>query len=128
MNHEVESPAMSRDRKDIYLGERLRQALEGRGEPLTTVVNLIADRYLGIIEREHIPTLVAHEAMLIETLREKSRPLSSTEIATLPAMVEDWMRRHPDYMPEPAQTLLMILRNCKYPSLVALVDRIERLI
>lgn len=117
---------MSKDRKDIYLGERLRKALEGYKSNLTTVVNTIADRYLGIIERQRVPTLSAHEAILIETLKEKVRPLSAAEIATLPAMVKDWSARNPDYMPAPARTFIGILEQCNYAELVALVDRMER--
>ncbi len=66
--------------------------------------------------------------MMIDMLKEKDRPLPAAEIATLPAMFDDWRRRHPDYMPAPAETLAMILRNCEYPSLVALVDRIEQVL
>ncbi len=121
-----ESTAMPKDRKDIYLGERLRAILKGRSENLTTIVNLIADRYLGLVERQYTPTMVAHDDILRKVLAEKTHPLNAAEIATLPAMVEDWCQRHPDYLPAPAQTFLMILRHCDYASLLALVDRIER--
>lgn len=83
------------------------------------------ERYRAIIEREQVPALAAHEAMLIDLLKEKGRPLSAAEIATLPAMFDDWRSRNPEYMPAPAATLAMILKHCAYPALVALVDRIE---
>jgi hypothetical protein len=87
---------------------------------------LSLERYRAIIEREAVPILAAHEAILIETMREKGRALSAIEIANLPALVEDWCGRQPDYMPAPAETLLTILRACEYPSLVALVERTEK--
>jgi hypothetical protein len=120
----AESAAMSKDRKEIYLGEALRRALQGRKDSLTTVVNLIADRYLGIIERTNtLVFTVREEDVYRGVLAEaRGRRLEAREIATFPEMVRDWLARNPDY-PDSAYARV---KDAPFAHLVALVDRLER--
>jgi hypothetical protein len=122
-----QSAAVSKDRKEIYLGESLRQALAGREENLTTVVNMLADRYMGMVERAGVtPMMGHHQELYVAVLKEVGRPATARDIATLPSLVEDYLRRHPEFPQEPGKTALSILRNSSFTDLVALVDRLER--
>lgn len=130
-----------KNRHMIYLGDRVRAALVDRGkQPLSTVLNSVADRYLGMIERvrysEHsaVPLMTFHAQLYVNVLRDRSAgvlsngaPLTAQQIATFPAMVEDWLKRNPTFPQEPGKTALNIVKNCDYPTLVALVDEMERL-
>ena len=95
----AESPPMAKDRKDIYIGEAIRRLLTGRKESLTTILNLIAERYLGILARTTPLVCTAREedvyrAVLAET---RGRRLESREIGLFPQMVQDWLNRNPEY-------------------------------
>ena len=118
---------MSKDRKDVYLGDGLRRALKGRKDSLSTSVNLIADRYQGIVERLR-PTISAeHEHILRSVLSEtRGHLLESREIAAFPSMVSDWLLRNwvPDK--EDGLALHMRLGAMTHPELVALIDYLER--
>lgn len=120
-----------KDRKEIYLGESIRKALIGRRDSLTTIVNLLIERYLGIVERHFTATLNREDDVLLAVMREYRRPLTSADIATFPARVRDYCERHPDVAPdgggtEHYGTLLAAVERASFPQLVALIDRVER--
>lgn len=120
----AESPTVSKDRKEIYLGESLKRLLAWRPkESLTTVVNLIADRYRGLIERvpNHVCTL-REEDVYRAVLAEARRKLEAREIMQFPGMVQDWLTRHPEY-PDSAYERV---RSASYVELLVLIDRLER--
>lgn len=117
-------PIISKDRKDIYIGDGLKRAIAGRKESLSTVVNLIADRYQGMVERmrpyvndEQINIL---RAVLAET---RGHRLEAREIASLAGTVQDWLKRHPS---EYEQQFWVTLNDYNFAQLVALVDSLER--
>ena len=117
-----------RNRQMIYIGDNLRAVLANRKEPLSTVVNLMAERYMAIISRAgYFPLLAGLSAELFcNVLREGKRPLAAGGIALFPALVKDWLRRHPEFPQGPGETALMMLKNSSYLDLVALVDKLER--
>lgn len=117
---------MGKDRKDVYLGDGLRRALRGRPGTLSTNVNLIADRYQGIVER-NTPHLSADQARLLRAVLAESRGhlLEAREIAAFPSMVSDWMLRH-DGDKEAFLILYTSIRDMPFPELVALIDWLER--
>lgn len=124
---QVESPSMSKDRKEIYLGAALRRLLTGRKESLTTIVNLIAERYEGIMARANTKGCsVQEDDVYRDVLKEYRRPLESADIAAFPARVKDYclrtgLDREPMY---PA--MMARVERCSYVDLVALIDRLER--
>jgi hypothetical protein len=126
MNHitvGIQSQPMSKDRKEIYLGEGLRRAIMGRKEKLSALVNLIADRYMGLIARSsRVATTVRMDDVYRGVLAERRRRLESHDIAAFPSLVRDWMMRNPGY-PDVA---LKVVEQCSFLELVALIDRLER--
>jgi len=118
---------MSKDHEEIHVGDALRKAMDGRKEPLSSVVNLLVERYLGIIERSHETVMFDYHAELYcNVLREVGRPLTAADIAAFPAMCAAWVARHPKFPPAPSKTALMVLNHSSFVALVALVDRLER--
>lgn len=122
---------MSKDRKDVYLGDGLRRALQGRKDSLSTSVNLIADRYQGIVERLH-PAIQqkgpitqdavrVYRAVLAET---RGHLLEAREIAAFPSMVADYLSRHPEH--EARLYAYDVAQAMSYPELVGLIDYLER--
>lgn len=109
-----------------HIGEALQSVLRNRKEPFTTIVNVIADRYMGLVERAgRTPMQDYHAELYCNVLREVGRPLTAREIATFPVMVEDWLARHPEFPQGPGSTALMIVKASDYASLMALVDSME---
>ena len=124
MNQAVESALVAANRKEIYIGEVLRRLLVGRKESLSTVVNVAADRYLGLLERQPKFSCTAREedvyrAVLGET---RGRLLEAREIATFPQAVADWLNRNPEYPPSAYERV----RSASFVELLALIDRLER--
>ena len=118
---------MSKDHEEIHVGDALRKAMDGRKEPLSSVINLIVERYSGLIERAgKTPMMGYHADLYCNVLREAGHPLSSQEIAVFPLTCEDWLRRHPKFPQEPGKTAVMILKNSPFVDLLALVDMLER--
>jgi hypothetical protein len=119
---------VSKARKEIYLGEALRRLLTGRKESLTTVVNLIAERYLGIVERADAKaTTVREDDVYRAVIREHRRPLEAREIASFPSAVEDWMRRNPQGKDEEHYaSALAGVKARTFVELCALIDRLEK--
>lgn len=116
-----------KERKEIYLGESLRRVLERhKARTLTTVVNLIADRYLGMVERTHPVASVRMDDVYRKVLAEYRRPLESADIASFPARVRDWMLRNPM---EPGEAhyaaTIAHVEKATFVDLVALIDRLE---
>lgn len=117
---------MGDEKWQIEVGEALRRATEDRPESMTVLVNMIADRYMGMIERVgRVPTLDLHTELYRRVVDSFGRPLTSQEIARFADLCEDYLRRNPDFPQEPGKTALMILRNCSFAELVYLVDRYE---
>lgn len=117
---------MSDERKDVYVGEALRAALKGRKEGLTTAVNMMAERYMAMIESCYVPLLPMHDALIVEVLADLGRAPDARDIGMLAALCKDYLCRHPEFPPGPAGTALTILGRCSYAELLAIVERIER--
>ena len=118
---------MSKDREEIHVGYALGKAMDGRKEPLSSVINLIVERYAGMVERAGSTPMMSHHAELYcNVLREAGHPLSSKEIAVFPLTCEDWLRQHPEFPQGPGSTAVMILKNSPFVDLVALVDDLEK--
>lgn len=116
-----------KNRQMIYISDALRKVLDGRKEPLSTVVNMISERYLGMLERaDRIPPYCMNGEMYERVLREVGRPLTSAEIATFAVMCEDWLARNQDYPQAPMKTAILILKNSSHLELTALVDKTEK--
>ena len=116
-----------KDREEIYISDALRKAMDKRSVSLSTGVNLIAERYLGIIERQrNTPMMDYHAELYCNVLREVGTPLSAQQIAAFPSLCADWLARHPKFPQEPGKTALMILNHSTFAELVARVDRLER--
>lgn len=120
--------SMSKDRKDVYLGDGLRRALKGRKESLSTSVNLIADRYQAIVERALSGVdITPHErALALEVLAEsRGHRLEGREIAAFPVMVQDYCLRHKrdDAF---ASRLQALVERMDFDQLVAFIDYLER--
>lgn len=115
-------------RKEIYIGKALRRLLFGRKGSLTTWVNLIADRYLGMIERGDAKgTTVVEDDLYRLVLSEYRRPLEARDIAGFPAAVEDWCRRNPAGPGDNYYAAALAGIKCRsYVNLVALIDRLEK--
>lgn len=124
MNQAVESPLVAKDRKEIYLGEALRRLLAGRKDSLTTVVNTMADRYQGLLDRQTPLVCTAREEDVYRAVLAENRgkPLEAREIAAFPAAVMDWLGRHPDYPHSAYQRVV----DADFVDLLVLVDRLER--
>lgn len=130
MTHDIAHPEcreaycapMSKDRKEIYLGDGLRRALQGRTDSLTSAVNLIADRYQQMIEAS-MPDLTAAERRLIALALEHAgqRKIEALHIAGLPSIVGHALRQTPG-----GAELVAKLQRMTYPELVAIVDSLER--
>lgn len=127
----AESPTMSRDRKEVYLGEALKRLLTTRPkDSLTTVVNLIADRYMGLIERVPMDknafpfVCTAREEDVYRGVLAEKRGghLEAREIALFPSMVGDWLKRHPDYPDSAYQRV----SRASFVELLVLIERLER--
>lgn len=113
---------------EIECGDALRTILNGRRQSFNAVVNLVADRYLGIVGRAKLAPMQDYHAQLYcNVLQEAGRVLTAREIATFPSMVEDWLARHPEFPQGPGSTALMIVKASGYVDLVALIDEMERL-
>lgn len=116
-----------RNRQMIYVSDTLRKVLKGRKEPLSVVVTMLAERYLGMLERtKRTPPYCLNGELYENVLKEAGHPLTSAEIATFPVMCEDWLKRNPEFPQGPGATAVMILKNSGYHDLVALVDKMER--
>ena len=127
MSDTKDVPGIIRKRLPIYIGEKLRAYLKRRKEPLSTVVNTLAERYIAMCERAApFSTYCLHAEMYDKVLREADHPLTPNEIATFPAMCEDWLSRNPDFPQEPSKTAIAILKSSSYHELVALIDKAER--
>ena len=114
---------MNQEREEIYVSDSLRTALKGRKDSVSSVINVIVERYLGIVEGAgKTPMMGYHADLYCNVLREAGHPLSSQEIAVFPLTCEDWLRQHPEFPQGPGSTAVMILKN----SLVALVDDLEK--
>ena len=121
------SNSIRKNRQMIYISDNLRRVLDGRREPLSTVVNMIAERYLGMLERAgRIPPYCMNGEMYERVLREAGHLLTSAEIATFASMCEDWLKRNPSYPQAPMRTAVLALQRSPHPDLVALVDKMER--
>ncbi len=119
-----QSQPMSKDRKDVYLGDGLKRAIQGRPGTLSTNVNLIADRYMAIVERYRPKASDEVIAVLRKVLSEsRGHMLEGREIAAFPSMVADWLERHPE---DDILALRQSLAQTPYAELVALVDWLER--
>lgn len=58
---------MSKDREEIHVSDALRKAMDGRKEPLSSVINLIVERYLGMISRAESTPMMSYHADLTAT-------------------------------------------------------------
>ena len=116
---------MSKDRKEIYLSDELREMLKGRPYNLTTFVKVLADRYRGMLARANpgATTLREDDVFLGVIAEFKSRPLMTRDIVGFPALVADWLDRHPDY----PKSAYVIAAGASFVELVAIIDRLERL-
>jgi hypothetical protein len=115
---------VGKNRKEIYLGARLRELLARRRDTLTTVVNVMADRYLGILDRTgHHDELGAEgRAVLRAVLAEQRGPMSAAQIATLPALLKDFEARTGNQV---AGRVALKLSGVPFAELVAMVESIE---
>lgn len=121
--------SIRKNRKMVYIGERIRAFLDGRKGALSTAINTLADRYLAMVERAgKTPMMDFHAELYVNVLREYPGILTAHNIGMFPAMCEDWLKRNPKFPQEPGKTAVMILKNSSYHDLVALVDRMERLV
>ncbi len=115
--------AMSHGRKEIYIGERLRSLLDGKGQKLTTVVNSTADRYLAIIEKQSFALTGAEVEVLRGALAELREPAGRRELLTLPALVDDYAQRR--HSPE-GEALARRLEPSSIAQRAAAVEQAER--
>lgn len=115
---------MTNARKEIYLGDALRRVLEGRQQSLTTVVNTMADRYQGLLDRiQRFPCTLREEDVYRAVVAEsRGRPLESHDIAVFPQRVHDWLVRNPDF----PMSAYARVNAASFVELVALIDYIER--
>lgn len=117
---------MSKDRKDIYMGDGIRRAIDGMPGTLSTNVNVIADRYMAIVDRTRPALLPEQTRVLLLALREgRGHRLEGREIATFPALVKDWIQRHPSKL-DVVNELDSRLAAMEFAELVGLVDWLER--
>ena len=123
-----ESSTIRRNRAQVYIGPRLRAALnKHKKRPLSVVVNTMAERYAGLLERcKRTPMMSFHAELYCNVLEEKGEPLTAAEIATFPAMVCDYLDRHPEFPQGPGRTAHMIVTNSSFLDLVSLVEEMER--
>jgi hypothetical protein len=119
--------SIRKNRQMIYVGPALRKLLEQQPKrTLTATVNLLAERYAGMIERaEDTRPYCMWAGFYRDVLREVGHPLSSKEIASFPSMLKDWVRRNPQY-DAVGNTAVTMLENTSYNDLVKLVDEMER--
>jgi hypothetical protein len=110
--------------KKLYIGPPVEELLKHRPESLSTVVNLTADRYIGILRRSFVGTTVRMDDVYRGALETMSRgkPPGANDIVQFPLYVREWLDLHKDY-PEAAHDLVRIL---SYPQLVALIERLEK--
>lgn len=122
--NQVDSAVVPKDRKEIYLGEALRRLLLGRREALSTVVNTVADRYQGLIDRQRIfACTVMEEDIYREVIGQtRGRLLESREVATFPQAVADYIAMHPG-LPRSAYDRV---QHASFAEILALIDRLER--
>jgi hypothetical protein len=115
---------VSKDRKDIYLSDGLRRALAGMPGTLSTNVNLIADRYMGLVVRERPVNLPEeHASIYKKVLAEIRGRAEAREILTFPELVADWLIRNPirDHV-----IVYEFVKNMNYAQRLSLIDRLER--
>lgn len=118
-------PLVSKDRKDIYLGDGLRRALAGMPGTLSTNVNLIADRYVAILAEAGInATNTRWMEMLRGVLAEnRGHRIEGREIHGFPGMAQAALKR---LYGHEADVLCLWLARATYLQLTALIDRLER--
>jgi hypothetical protein len=118
---------MTQNEQQIRIDDGLRHALEGRMEPVSTVVNLIAERYMAMIahaRKSAAATTVREDDVFRKVLEELgTRRIGTHEIEAFPSLVEDWLRRHPGY----PKSALFVIEGASFFELVAQIDRVERL-
>ena len=125
MSDELER-VTKKNRQPIYISDALRKILARRKEPLSKVVSIIAERYLGAIERGGgVDNYCIAWGMYKDVIAEVGRPLTPNEIATFAAMCKDWLARNPNEPQGPNKTAILILEKSDYLTLLKLVDRIE---
>ena len=96
-----------KNRQPIYVSEPLRKFLAGRKEPLSKAVSVLAERYIGVVERASgVPEYCLNWAMYEAVVKEVGRPLTPNEIATFGAMCKDWLARNPGEPQEPNKTAI----------------------
>ncbi len=127
-NHEENG--MTKIRKNshpIHVGKQLRALMKKRKkQPLSSVVNMIADRYTSMISHgERVPPYPIYRDMYMRVLKEHGKPLTGAEVALFPAMCEDYCRRHPDFAPACLKICVLMLKDTDYFGLMKLVDMIE---
>jgi hypothetical protein len=101
----------------IYISDRLRKLmLTYPLQPLTKTVNVMADRYVGLLDTNEFSQDLIY--MVAFVLRQREQPLSASDIPLLPAMVK---RAEPDF---DAKELAQ-LDALDYRGLLALVLKAE---
>ncbi|HEY5657532.1 MAG TPA: hypothetical protein VIY27_07055 [Myxococcota bacterium] len=117
---------MSDARIEIEPGEAIRHYLERRGASPDAAIQLLAERYMAFVESAYTPFLSAHERLIRYTVEELGVPLSVQQIKVFPALVEDYVRRHPEFPPATARMTLAILKRCEFQDLLPIVEKTER--
>jgi hypothetical protein len=110
-----------KERKEIYVGPPIRAALKRSTESLSTVLNRIVDRYLGIISRANVSITMREEDVYRGAYEEMRKPVTADDIANFAWYVRAWLNRNPGY-PENA---LLRLERLDYPDIVAIIERVE---
>lgn len=120
---------MSKKSHQIYIGDELRRAIEGLNVPLSEAINIVAERYNAVIDRqERMHDYCLHAELYGNVIEDIGRPLTTSEIATFTALCEDWLKRNGSLTPAPHKTAVMVTKGEPFHELLALVSTYERLI
>lgn len=116
---------LSKDRKDIYLGDGLTRAIAGMPGTLSTNVNLIADRYMAMIAEAPMVDLSLRDREMLRAVIAESRGhrIEGREIHGFPGVAAATLTR---LYGDEAKELCLRLQTASYYQLVALVHKLER--
>ena len=126
MNDKTMPAVFRKKRQMIYIGDKLQAILDKHKLPLSSVVNMLAERYTALTQPCEIPMMDFHADLYCNVLEENERPMPAKLIASFPALCRDYLKRHPEFPQGPGGTACMIVENSSYHDLVALVDRMEK--
>lgn len=118
-------PLVSKDRKDVYIGDGLTRAIAGMPGTLSTNVNLIADRYMAMIAEAPMVDLSLRDREMLRAVIAENRGhrIEGREIHGFPGMAAAALTRL--YGAE-AGELCLRLQQASYFQLVALIHKLER--